>query len=1120
MATQNDERNDSSDRTADSTPTASGRELRRLAEEKAGVREDLAAEPLSAEAAGRLLHELRVQQIELELQNEELRRAQEVLEESRARFIDLYDFAPVGYITVSEQGLLLEANLTAAALLGAPRGALIRQPLSRFILPDDQDIYYRHRRQLFETEEPQTYKLRLLRSDGPPFWARLEAIISRQGKHESPVCRVVLTDISERQRMEEKLRENEERFRLLFERTPLGYQSLDAAGHFLEVNQAWLELLGYEREEVIGRWFGDFLPPDYVEAFRQRFPRFKEAGEVHNEFEMKHKNGSIVTVAFDGKIGYDEQGQFKQTHCILRDITERKQAEESLRQAEERYHRLFSEMMSGAALHEIICDDQGNAIDYVTLEVNTAYIALLNASREAVVGQKASMFLSPEELRHWLDIFGPVALTGASVKYEMYSPINQKYFEGAAYCPEKGKFAVTFTEVTERKRAEESLRESQKRLAESNQLLAGVLEHTHMMAVFLDPQFNFIWVNRAYAATCRQEPDFFPGKNHFDLYPHPENQAIFQQVVDTGEPFFAAAKAFEFPDQPERGVTYWDWSLIPIIDVDRVTGLVFTLAEVTERVRTEESLRRVNELLEIAQQASQAGAWNWNVATGQIEWSPELFTLFGLNPAEHTASFDNWRMVLHPADKEVAKERIITALREKKPLRSDYRIVRPNGQQCWINALGRTTYDEAGQPLHMAGICVDITARKQAEEERLKLERQLWQAQKAESLGRMAGAIAHHFNNLLGAVMGNLELAMMELTQAIDAGPSLAEAMTAARRAAEISRLMLAYLGQRAAQPERVDLAAVCRTALPLLNAFLPGKAHLRTDLPEPGPLVQVDVAQLHQVLTNLLVNAAESIGEKEGEISITISLVAAAKLSTVQFYPPDWQPQAESYACLVVADNGNGLTPEIIEQIFDPFFSTKFTGRGLGLPVALGIVKAHQGAITVAGEPGQGAVFQVLLPVVAQPAPPPPQAEPLPGQAGPTAAIPARVLLVEDEPMVRRVAQAMLQGLGHTVIPAADGVEAVTILADPLRADRIDCVLLDLTTPHASGTGWETLAALRQVRPDLAVILTSGYDEAQVMAGAVAAKWPQAFLAKPYTQADLQAALDTALRKKGMVQT
>ncbi|GAG51345.1 unnamed protein product, partial [marine sediment metagenome] len=153
-------------------------------------------------------------------------------------------------------------------------------------------------------------------------------------------------------------------------------------------------------------------------------------------------------------------------------------------------------------------------------------------------------------------------------------------------------FQSIMRDITERQRIEETLRESKARLVESNQLLEGVLEHTHMMAVFLDPQFNFIWVNHAYAETCRHEPSFFPGKNHFALYPGKEVQAIFQRVLDTGEPFYVEANPFEFHDQPERGVTYWNWSLMPVKDgTGKVTGLVFTLAEVTGRIWAEEKLR-------------------------------------------------------------------------------------------------------------------------------------------------------------------------------------------------------------------------------------------------------------------------------------------------------------------------------------------------------------------------------------------------------------------------------------------------------------------------------------------------------------------------------------------------
>jgi PAS domain S-box-containing protein len=399
----------------------------------------------------------------------------------------------------------------------------------------------------------------------------------------------------------------------------------------------------------------------------------------------------------------------------------------------------------------------------------------------------------------------------------------------------------------------------------------------------------------------------------------------------------------------------------------------------------------------------------------------------------------------------------------------------------------------------------DITLRKTDEEERLTLERQLQQAKKAESLGRMAGAIAHHFNNLLGAVMGNLELATLDLPREAKALANIAKAMTASIRAAEISRLMLAYLGQSSGSRAPIELSEVCREALPLLTSSLPQEVHLKTEFPDEGAIIRADAVKIRQVLTNLVVNAGEAMAEREGDVVVAISLIFAADIQASRFYPPEWEPKDERYVCLSVADTGAGMDQETLEKVFDPFFSTKFAGRGLGLAVVEGVVKAHHGALTVDSAPGRGSVFRVFLPLSAEELRLPPMAEPF--AAAPPKEL-SLVLLVDDEPMFRNLAQTMLELLGCEVITAGDGVEALEVFR--AYQDHVQCVVLDLTMPRMDG--WETLAALRALRPDLPVILASGYDEARAMAGDHPER-PQTFLQKPYRMVELEKALGKALK-------
>ncbi|MEE4363303.1 MAG: PAS domain S-box protein, partial [Desulfotignum sp.] len=251
----------------------------------------------------------------------------------------------------------------------------------------------------------------------------------------------------------------------------------------------------------------------------------------------------------------------------------------------------------------------------------------------------------------------------------------------------------------------------------------------------------------------------------------------------------------------------------------------------------------------------------------------------------------------------------------------------------------------------------DITERKQAEARILHLE-------KAESLGRMAGAVAHHYNNLLTVVMGNLDMALIDLPEDCEPAGSLNQALEAARRASKLGSMMLAYLGQTNAPRKRLDLFQACRGFLPALRADMPSHISLKADLQETGPAVTANARQLQQILEFLITNAWEAMGDQTGSVYLGIRRVCSTEIATAHRYPIDFQPDKTDYICLEVTDTGTGIPENDIDKIFEPFYSTKFTGRGLGLPVALGAVKTHNGCMAVATRPGRGTRVMVFLPV------------------------------------------------------------------------------------------------------------------------------------------------------------
>ena len=448
-------------------------------------------------------------------------------------------------------------------------------------------------------------------------------------------------------------------------------------------------------------------------------------------------------------------------------------------------------------------------------------------------------------------------------------------------------------------------------------------------------------------------------------------------------------------------------------------------------------------------------------------------------------------------------ETIVAKARRDLPNEQEWTLIRKDGSR-FPRLLSISPIRGSDESIiGFLGLAQDITKRKQAEKERAELQFENEHLQRSESLGRMAGAIAHHFNNKLQMVILNLDVAMQ--SQRLDAPltESLTGAMEATLKAAEMSSLMLTYLGQDHCSPQQVDLSETCQRLLPILRATMPQNVSFETCLPTPGATIRTDPSQIQQVLMNLLTNAWEASSGSPNIIRLSGSTVAGSSIPPKNRYPIDRLPEDFDYACLEVADSGSGIPVWDMHLIFDPFFSTKFTGRGLGLSVVLGIIRSNHGFITVESKKGCGSKFRVFIPMAASPT----QLPTIPAARDTREKGVGAVMVVDDDRTLRELLVCAVERMGFTVIGASDGVEAVELFRQ--HHEEIRLVISDLTMPRMEG--WDTLQALRKIAPGIPVILSSGHSENLVMSGDHA-ELPQAFLMKPYELKRLKSAIFSIL--------
>jgi PAS domain S-box-containing protein len=535
-----------------------------------------------------------------------------------------------------------------------------------------------------------------------------------------------------------------------------------------------------------------------------------------------------------------------------------------------------------------------------------------------------------------------------------------------------------------------------------------------------------------------------------------------------------------------------------------------TIVHALARDRAEKALENQTERLNRILHSTNVGTWEWNIQTGETILNERWAEIIGYTLEEISSqTIEKWNWFFHPDDLGTAKELLSKCFNhEKMYYNFEGRVRHKNGDWIWVQDCGKVaTWTESGKPEWMYGTRTDINQQKQQEQERQRIFESLQQTQRLESLGVLAGGIAH-FNNILMTIMGNAELTLDELPPLAPGRENIVEIINSSKNAAELCGQMLAYSGKGFFEKQNISLRHLIEDTVSMLKTSISKKSILNLNLKKNLPDIHVDRTQIRQILMNLVINASEAFGESSGFITISSGVVdhLEGTLSNGYVVEPS---ETGAHVYFEVFDTGHGFERQLIQRIFEPFFTTKFTGRGLGLSAVVGIVRGHKGALYVQSDPGKGSVFRVFFPAVTTPVDKAVTCSKEDIWHGK-----GTIMLVDDEDAVRAVTVKILQKFGLDVVTAIDGRQAIEIYRR--RQSDITVVLLDLTMPQMNGE--ETFRELRKINPGVRVILASGYSK-DVVSSRFTEKESVYCLQKPYTMDKLRSLLSSMITEISMTE-
>lgn len=848
------------------------------------------------------------------------------------------------------------------------------------------------------------------------------------------------------------------------------------------LNQEAERLTGWKNYQAVGRQLGDVVKvindvtrepeEDVVKAFLKSGAGAKLSGHTL----LISRDGREIPIVESAAPIMHPDGTLEGFVCVFRDGSEGRKAE--------------AELKKRLALQEQIAHIVGSSpaviYSFRRRPDGTTCFPFASSEIEAILGQSSEILVTdgtlafsrvhPDDLRHLLATIDDSErdLSVWQCAFRVSSAARGEiWLEGRSIPEREGDGSTLWygfmNDITERKRSEQRLN-----------LLYAALESAANAVALTDYSGEIIWVNAAFTKMTGYSAAEVVGQNPRILKSGAHPQSFYKEMWDTLQNgnFWSG----EVVNKRKDGTLYTELMTITPVSDDRgvVTHFIAIKQDVTEQRMAEKAIFLNEERLRLAQHAADFGVFEVELPSGKWTWSPEMSRIFGLSSDSTAPSSDDVLRMCHPDDRLRLEEQL-SFLATGKGLQVECRIVKPNGEVCWVEISGKTIDDGAGKPVRHLGVVRDVTERNQ-------LEAQFRQAQKMEAVGRLAGGVAHDFNNILMIIIGYGDLLKEQLGSDEQLLRMIEEILKAADRAASLTHQLLAFGRKQILMPKVLDLNKVLAEMGKMLPRLIGEDIDLNLVLGSALGHVMADTSQLQQVVMNLVVNARDAM---PGGGRLTIE-TANAELDETSAQISGIEPKSGSFVLLSVADTGVGMDQETRAHIFEPFFTTKEVdkGTGLGLSIVYGVVKQSGGFILVDSELGQGTTFKIYLPRI--------EARGTITSATKVDSESRRgsetILMVEDEQVVRQVISDFLRAQGYTVLEAPNPKDAIEIAQQ--QGDRIHVLITDITMPDMNGL--ELAKQLQAKRPEMIVLYISGYA-AGTNAGDTTIDASMNFLQKPF---------------------